>query len=214
MINNSNFIRTKIFHFLKYLLILLFIVFFLNVLDKQLSFIQFQVLDYMVTDKLIIRLITTMFFIYYGYFILVDLKLFIDLLNKYTARTFGYNESDIIKNIAYSITAIISLFLASLLILPLVSSLPTYGNMITGYLNLAFLVIIFIIIYNISNNVYSLTKDKIDEAIDEIREKSKHGAEAPLLRRLLRRAGAAGRKRSATSASRAGARSCVRPGSS
>jgi len=125
----------------------------------------------MVTDKLIIRLITTMFFIYYGYFILVDLKLFIDLLNKYTAITFGYNESDKIKNIAYSITAIISLFLASLLILPLVSSLPTYGNMITGYLNLAFLVIIFIIIYNISNNVYSLTKDKIDEAIDEITKK-------------------------------------------
>ena len=171
MANNFIFIRTKIFRFLKYLLILLFIVFFLNVLDEQSSFIQFQVLDYMVTDKLIIRLIATMFFIYYGYFILVDLKLFIDLLNQYTARTFGYNESDKIKNIAYSIAAIISLFSASLLLLPLVSSLPTYGNIITGYLNLAFLVIIFIIIYNISNNVYSLTKDKIDEAIDEITKK-------------------------------------------
>ena len=171
MTNNSIIIRDKIFLFLKYLLILLFIVFFLRVLENQSSFIQFRVLDYIVTDKLIIRLIATMFFIYYGYFVLVDLKLFIDLLNQYTARTLGYNESNKIKNIAYSIAAIISLFLASLLVLPFVSSLPTYGEIIASYLNLAFLVIIFIIIYNISNIVYSLTKIKIDETIDEISKK-------------------------------------------
>jgi len=165
---NSNFIREKVFRFFKYLLILLFIVFFLRVLERQSSFIQFQVLDYMVTDKLIIRIIATMFFIYYGYFVLVDLKLFIDLLNQYTAKTLGYNESNKIKNIAYSVAAIISLFLASLLVLPFVSSLPTYGNLIASYLNLAFLAIVFIIIYNISNEVYSLAKDKIDETIDEI----------------------------------------------
>ncbi|MFC1803872.1 hypothetical protein ACFL0D_07915 [Thermoproteota archaeon] len=171
MTNNSNIIRDKIFRFLKYLLILLFIVFFLRVLENQSSFIQFQVLDYIVTDKLIIRLIATMFFIYYGYFILVDLKIFIDLLNLYTARTLGYDESNKIKNIAYSIAAIIYLFLASLLILPFVNSIQTYGKVLASYLDLAFLAIIFIIIYNISNEVYSLTKNKIDETIDELTKK-------------------------------------------
>ena len=171
MTNNSIVIRDTMFRFFKYLLFLLFIVFFLRILESQSSFIHFQVLDYIVTDKLIIRLIATMFFIYYGYFVLVDLKLFIDLLNQYTAKTLGYNESNKIKNIAFSIAAIISLFLASLLLLPLVSSLPTYGNVIASYLNLAFLAIIFIIIYNISNMVYSLAKDKIDETIDEIFKK-------------------------------------------
>jgi hypothetical protein len=168
MTNNTDVIRDKIFRFLKYLLILLFIIFFLRVLENQPSYIQFKILDYIMTDKLIIRLIATMFFIYYGYFVIVDLKLFIDVINQYTAKTLGYNESNKIKNIAYSITTIISLFLASLLILPLVSSLPSYGDIIASYLNLAFLGIIFIIIYNISNQVYSLAKDKIDETVDDI----------------------------------------------
>ncbi len=168
MTNTSIVIRDKIFRFFKYLLILLFIVLFLRVLENQSSFIQFQVLYYTVTDKLIIRLIATMFFIYYGYFVLVDLKIFMDLLNQYTARTLGYNESNKIKNIAYSIASIISLFLASLIILPFMGSLPTYGKLFASYLNLAFLVLIFIIIYNISNEVYLLMKDKIDETIDDI----------------------------------------------
>ena len=171
MLNNSSTTRYKIFIFLKNILILIFIVFFLNVLDKQPSYLQLQMLEYIVTDKLIIRIVATMLFIYYGYFVLGDLKLFLDLLNQYTAKTLGYNERNKVKNITYSITTIVSLFLASLLVLPFVSSLPNYGKFLASYLNLAFLIIIFIIIYNISNEVYSLTKDNVDKIINEVSKK-------------------------------------------
>ena len=171
MSKNSIVIRESIYRFLKYSLILLFIVFFLRVLENQSSFIQFKVLEYIVTDKLVIRLLATMFFIYYGYFVIVDLKFFVDILNQYTAKTLGYNESNKIKNIAYSVASIISLFLASLLVLPFVSSIPPYGELVAGYLNLVFLALIFLIIYNISNMLYSLMKDKIDETIDELSKK-------------------------------------------
>ena len=171
MSKNSIVIRESIYRFLKYSLILLFIIFFLRVLESQSPFIQFKVFEYTVTDKLVIRLIATTFFIYYGYFVIVDLKFFVDILNQYTAKTLGYNESNKIKNIAYSVASIISLFLASLLVLPFVSSIPTYGELVAGYLNLAFLALIFLIIYNISSTLYSLMKDKIDEAIEELSKK-------------------------------------------
>ena len=83
MSKNSIVIRESIYRFLKYSLILLFIIFFLRVLESQSSFIQFKVLEYTVTDKLVIRLIATTFFIYYGYFVIVDLKFFVDILNQY-----------------------------------------------------------------------------------------------------------------------------------
>ena len=167
MSNNSNIIRERIFNSIKNLLILFFIIFFISVIDKQPSYFQFQILEYTLTDNTILRTIAIIFFIYYGYYVLQDLKILLDIINLYTARALGYNEISKIKNITYSITALISLFLASLLVLPMIGSIPSYGKVLSSYLNLLLLLIMFIIIYNIFNEAYSLTKTNVDILIDK-----------------------------------------------
>jgi hypothetical protein len=166
---NINNIRDRIFRFLKNFFILVFILFVLRFVGQQdVSFIQFEVLDYILTDKIIIQLIAMLFFIYYGYFVLIDIKLYVDLLNRYMSGKLGTNESNKIKNIAYDIAAIISLILISVLIFPFIRSIPRFGDVLANYLNIFFLAISFLFIYHGLNEIYFLLKDRIEKVIDEI----------------------------------------------
>lgn len=157
-------IRRRAFRLLKNSLILYFILIFINLLRSQLvSFIIFEISGFTITSYVVLNAFSLIFIIYFGYFILIDLKYFVDLISiKLEGKERGKT-----KSITYDIAAIISLILASQLLTPFLSTIPNIGNTMAKAINVVFLAIGFFIVYHISNEIYYLIKKHVDKLIEE-----------------------------------------------
>ena len=110
------------------------------------------------TSDAILNLVTLIFIIYFGYYILIDSKYFLDLVSE----KLGSKETNKARNITYDITAIISIILASQLLTPILSNIPSIGSTVTKIVNLTFLASEFLILYHMANQIYYLLKQYID----------------------------------------------------
>ncbi len=157
-------IRTRVFRLLKNSLTLGFILIFLGFLRPELSsFINFEIGGFPITGEMVLSIIALMFIIYFGYFILIDAKYFLDLIS----IKLGSKERGKAKSVTYDIAIIISLVLASQLLTPFLASIPNVGDAVAKATNIVFLAIGFVIVYHLANETYYLIKKNIENLIDE-----------------------------------------------
>jgi uncharacterized protein YacL len=164
MASGTSGIRTRAFRLLKNSLILGFILIFLGFLRPELSsFINFEIGGFPITSEMILSIISLMFIIYFGYFILIDAKYFLDFIS----IKLGSKERGKAKSVTYDIAIIISLVLASQLLTPFLDSISDVGNAIAKVANIVFLAIGFVITYHLANEIYYLIKKNIENVIEE-----------------------------------------------
>ena len=99
-------IRKRILRLTKNVLVLAFALVFLTLLRPELvTAIDFVAAGFMVTGDVIVNIIALLFIIYYGYFILIDVKYFFDSVS---ARM-GRKETGELKSVTNDVAAIIYL---------------------------------------------------------------------------------------------------------
>ena len=151
-------VSTRLFRLIKNTLTLGFILFFLELLRPELFSMVNYFVSSSVTSDTVLNLVTLIFIIYFGYYILIDSKYFLDLVSE----KLGSKETNKARNITYDITAIISIILASQLMTPILSKIPSIGSTVTKVVNLAFLAGEFLILYHMANQIYYLLKQYTD----------------------------------------------------
>jgi predicted PurR-regulated permease PerM len=157
-------IRTRVFRLLKNSLALGFTLIFINLLRPELTrLINVEIEGFPVTGELISNIISLVLIVYFGYFVLIDSKYFLDFLSSKLER----KERGKAKSITYDIAAVISLVLTSLLLTPFVASIPDVGYAVAKVINIVFLAVGFLIVYHLAGEVYYLTKKHIEALIRE-----------------------------------------------
>jgi hypothetical protein len=163
-LNESLDIRTIAFRLLRNSLVLAFILTFFDLLRPELSsFGTFEIGGIKTTVETVLNIASLIFIVYFGYFILIDAKYFLDLISK----KLGSREKGKAKNLFYDIAVIISLVLASQLLAPVIGAIPNFGNAIVNATNLIFLFVCLIIVYHLAHELYYLTKKHVENLIEE-----------------------------------------------
>jgi amino acid transporter len=112
---------------------------------------------------MILDTISLMFIIYFGYFILIDSKYFLDFISTRLER----RERGKARSVIYDVAAIISLILASELLTPFVESISDVGYTLMTLINIIFLAIGFFIVYHLANEIYYLVKKDVEKLVEE-----------------------------------------------
>jgi predicted PurR-regulated permease PerM len=160
-------VRKRIFRLIKNSLTLGFILIFLSLLRPQLvSLIGFTAEGLTISGDLILNVIDLLFVVYFGYFILVDVKYFLDL----ASARFGRKDRGKLQSITYDIAGLISLVLASSLVTPILTSIQGIGETTAKVVNIILLAIGFFIVYHLANQIYSLLKQQVEKLIHETRQ--------------------------------------------
>jgi hypothetical protein len=107
-----------------------------------------------------------LFVVYFGYFILVDIKYFLDLASK----RFGQKDPGNLQSITYDVVVLISLILASFLLTPIISSIHGLGVTAAKIVNIILLAVGLFLIYHLANKIYSLLKQEIEKLILETKQ--------------------------------------------
>lgn len=181
MISEPEGIRKRSFRLLKNVLILCFAsILFSTIRPELASLVNFEIAGFEITSEMILDIIYFVFIIYFGYFILIDLKYFLDFINKFMSIKLGAKEHGKAKNVTYDVAAIISLILAAALLTPLITSIPDVGETIGKGINIVLIGIGFFIVYHLAHEVYYLLKNYVvkisDETSRQIRAKNKKKA--------------------------------------
>jgi hypothetical protein len=164
MAGKASEIRARAFRLLKSGLALGFTLIFLSLLRPELSsFISFEIGGFTVTGEVILSIISLVFVIYFGYFILVDAKYFLDFISV----KLGSKERGKAKRVTYDVAIVISLVLVSQLLTPFLASIPDAGNAVAKAANIALLAIGFVIVYHLASELYYLIKRNIESLIEE-----------------------------------------------
>ena len=153
-------IRKRILRLTKNVLVLAFALVFLTLLRPELlTAIDFVAAGFMVTGDVIVNIIALLFIIYYGYFILIDVKYFFDSVS---ARM-GRKETGELKSVTNDVAAIIALILASALLTPALASIQNIGATTAKIVNIILLAIGFFIVYHLANQIYHLIRKRIEK---------------------------------------------------
>jgi hypothetical protein len=165
-------IRRRLFRLLKNSLILYFIFIFFNLLRPQFaSLFYFEVGGFTITSELISNILFFIFIIYFGYFVLIDSKYFLDFISIKLER----KERGKAKSISYDVTVIISLILASQLLTPFIASISDVGDAAAKVIDIVCLAIGFFIVYHLANEIYYLIKKHFEKLIEETSRQIKKG---------------------------------------
>jgi hypothetical protein len=164
MASGTSGIRVRAFRLLKNSLTLGFVLIFLDLIRPELSsLISFEVGGFSITGEMVLSIVSLLFIIYFGYFILIEAKYFLGLIS----IKLGGRERGKAKSVTYDVAIIISLVLASQLLAPFFASIPNFGDNIATTVNIAFLAVGFVIVYHLANEIYDLIKKNIENLIEE-----------------------------------------------
>jgi hypothetical protein len=148
-------VRKRVFRLIKNSLVLAFVLVFLNLLRPELaSLIGFVAESLAASSELIVDIFAFLFIVYFGYFILLDLKFFLDL----ASVRFGRKDRGKFQNITYDVAVLISLVLASSLLSPFLASIQDVGETAVKVANIVLLAMGFLVVYHLANQVYSVLK--------------------------------------------------------
>jgi predicted PurR-regulated permease PerM len=164
MVSRTGEIRIRALRLLKNSLILSFTLILLSLVRPELlSFINFEIGGFRITGEIVLSVISLVFIIYFGYFVLIDVKYFLDFIS----AELGSKERGRAKSVTYDIAGIISLILASQLITPFVASISDVGNSVAKGINIVLLAIGFFIVYHLATEIYDLIKKNIENLIEK-----------------------------------------------
>ena len=157
--------RARFFRLIKNVLILGFVVNLFTFLRPDFVLL----IDYVglaSSADLILNAILLIFVIYFGYFVLINAKYFLDL---FSAR-FGHKDHRKLQNLTYDIAALISLFLASAIITPILTPIQAVGGTASRVVNIILLAVGFLIIYHLVNQTYLVLKQRFELIIHSKRQ--------------------------------------------
>jgi hypothetical protein len=115
------------------------------------------------SSSLILDVITLLFVVYFGYFILIDAKFFLDL----ASARFSRKSRSELQNITYDATGLISLVLISALVTPLLNSIQEIGGTASKIFNIVLLGVGFFLLYHLANQIYSLVRHQVEKIFHE-----------------------------------------------
>ena len=157
-------VRTRILRLFKSSLKLGFVLILINLLRPELSSLISQFFQgFGIANPGVLNLISLLFVIYYGYFILADSRFF---LNKLTAML-GPGKGNESKAIVYDIAGVISLVLMSQLLTPLLGSLPGLGDTAATVTDLVLLCVGVFLVYHLLLQGYTVAKERIEALVEE-----------------------------------------------
>jgi hypothetical protein len=164
MAGESSETRRRILRLVKSALTLGFVLVFINLLRPELSsLIDFFLQGFAVTSQTVLNIIMLVFTVYFGYFILIDIKYFIDI----ASVRLGAKERDKSKAVTYDVAGIISLILASQLLTPLLISISQLGDTIAKIVNIAFLAVSLFLVYHLATQIYYLARQNFERLIED-----------------------------------------------
>ena len=160
-------VKAKFFRLIKNTLILGFILVFFTLLRAELiSLINLAVSGLSISGDLIFNMIILLFVVYFGYYILIEVKYFLDLASKRLGRK---NQGNL-QSVTYDIAGLISLILASFLLSPIVVSISGFGDTAAKIVNVLLLAIGLLIVYHLANQLYMLLKKQIGKLALETKQ--------------------------------------------
>lgn len=164
MIRGSGETRRRILRLFRNTLTLGFVLVFLNLLRPELSSLINSFLQgFAITSQTFLSIIILIFIVYFGYFILIDAKYFLDMVS----TKLGSKERDKSKAITYDVAGIISLILASQLLTPLLYSISHFGDTIAKSVNIVFLAVSLFLAYHLASQIYYLAKQNVEKLIED-----------------------------------------------
>lgn len=164
MAGDSSETRRRILRLTKSILTLSFLLVFLNLLQPDLSsLVNYFLQGFVVTSQTVLNIITLILIVYFGYFILIDAKYFLDAIS----TRLGAKERDKSKTITYDMAGIISLILASQLVTPLLNSISQFGDTLAKIVNIVFLAVSLFLAYHLASQIYYLTKQNVEKLIED-----------------------------------------------
>ena len=147
---------------LKNILILYFALFLCRSIEPYLRpFLRVKVGVLVADSELIFTFISLLLLIYFGYFILIDVRFFLNLASKIVSAWLVGEEKSRVKLIAYDIAVIIALILLYELLAPLARGVQTIGEPLATAIQIGILAIGLLIVYHLAGQVYHLTKNRI-----------------------------------------------------
>jgi predicted PurR-regulated permease PerM len=166
MTGESGETRRRILRLAKTILTLSFLLVFLNLLHPELSsLINYFLQGFAITSQTVLNIITLILIVYFGYFILIDTKYFLDMLS----TRLGAKERNKSKIITYDVAGIISLILASQLVTPLLTSISQFGDTLAKAVNIVFLAISLFLAYHLASQIYYLAKQNVEKLLEDAR---------------------------------------------
>jgi predicted PurR-regulated permease PerM len=164
MAGESGETRRRILRLIKNILTLSFLLVFLNLLQPELSsLINFFLQGFAITSQPVLNTIILIFIVYFGYFILIDAKYFLDMVS----TRLGTKEREKSKAITYDVAGIISLILASQFVTPLLNSISQFGDTIAKAVNIVFLAVSLFLAYHLASQIYYLAKQNVEKLIED-----------------------------------------------
>jgi uncharacterized protein YacL len=117
------------------------------------------------SSSLILDVVTLLFVVYFGYFILIDAKYFLDL----ASARFSRKDRSELQNITYDTAGLISLVLVSALVTPILDSAKVFGGAASKIFNIVLLGVGFFILYHLATQLYSLARHQVEKIFHENR---------------------------------------------
>lgn len=114
--------------------------------------------------NLLLRGISLIIIIYYGYSILRDLMILSEKSISLIVKWFGIVEEETsLKRAAKDIIWIIAVLLSSAAILPLISGLPNIPSLFNILAGIFFFLLVFVFIYDFVKTIYGFSRKRIDK---------------------------------------------------
>jgi len=162
----------RLLRLLKNLLILYFALTLCNALEPYLApLLNFDLGSLSINGDLIFTGISLVIVIYFGYFILLDVRFFLNLASKAVSSWLIGEEVGRLRMIAYDVAVIIALILFRELATPLVRCVQGVGEPLATAIQITVLAIVLLIVYHLAGQFYYLLKDRVQEIVKSIANK-------------------------------------------
>ncbi len=178
MVQSSEDVGRRALRLLKNLLILYFAFFLCRSIEPFLRpFITIRFGGVLIDSETIITAASLLLLIYFGYFILIDVRFFLNLASKILSAWLVGEEKSRIRIVAYDFAVIIALILLHELIVPLARSIQSIGESLATIAQLVILAVILLMVYHLASQVYYLIKSRVEKFVKNLTERfSKEGS--------------------------------------
>ena len=172
MSGSSEDVGRRALRLLKNILILYFALFLCRSIEPYLQpFLRVKVGTLVADSELIFTFISLLLLIYFGYFILIDVRFFLNLASKIVSAWLVGEEKSRVRLIAYDAAVIIALILLHELLIPLARGVQTIGEPLATAIQIGILAIGLLILYHLAGQAYYLTRSRVERLVRNLTER-------------------------------------------
>jgi len=172
MQRNSRDVGKRLLRLLKNILILYFALTLCKALEPYLApILNLELGSLLISSELVFTGVSLVLLIYFGYFILLDIRFFLNLASKAISSWLIGEEVSRVRVIAYDVAVIIALILFRELATPLLRCIEGVGAPLATAVQIIVLAIILLMVYHLAGQLYHLLKDRIEGIVKSIADR-------------------------------------------